>query len=245
MPLPKIDVPMFDLIQPSTGNKIKLRPFLVKEQKILLMASESNDDNAKIESIKQVLNNCIVWPENFDVETLPIFDLEYIFLQLRAKSIEENVTLEFRMKNCPKNEYQACKKIIRAVIDLSKVEVQKDPNHSPTIPLTDEIGIKMKYPGFNMQKIIRPESKDTMDDQLNLIADCIEEIWDGDAVSKAMDYKKEELVEFLLSLSSHQFSKIMDFFKTMPRVKHTLTIKCPDCDRTETVHLEGLSDFFE
>jgi hypothetical protein len=244
MALPKIDVPTFDIELPS-GPKIKYRPFLVKEEKILLMAAAGNDEKDSSEAIKQVLQNCCVLPEDLDISTLPTFDVEYYFLKIRSKSVGETVELSYGCQNMVDDENgkpKICNTIMQFEVDLDKVKTIKDKKHSTTIKLTKDVGIIMKYPKLDItSKGINDEN---IEGVLDLIVECMESIYDAEDVHEMKDTPKEETKNFILGLTQKQFDKIKEFFLTMPKLKYKTKVVCTSCDFENTVEVEGLQSFF-
>tara|TARA_B100000029_G_scaffold304320_1_gene297194 strand:+ start:886 stop:1635 length:750 start_codon:yes stop_codon:yes gene_type:complete len=248
MGLPKIAIPEYRLTLPSTGKEIKYRPFLVKEEKLLLIAMESEDSKQIIDATINVIKNCIV--DNIDVETLPMFDIEYVFLWLRARAKGELIELKY---NCPD-----CKKEIPVSFSVEDVKVFKTESHTNKIELTNDLGIVLKYPNIVLQNEI-----DSTDDKVNQIENilksillCIDYIYDKDKTYSQKDHTVEEMEEFLESLNDEQFLKISNFFETMPKLKHKVIIECKNkikeegkkkgkvCGYTEDIVLEGLQSFF-
>ena len=236
MALPKINAPTYELEVPSTGEKIKYRPFLVKEEKILLIASESGKQEDVITAIKQIATECTFG--KLKVGRMPMFDVEYIFLNIRAKSVGEVSELTLVAPDDKETR-------VDIEIDLSEIKVQESEGHTNKIELTDEMGIYMQYPTVDtfgksgMTEI-------TASNMLDVISACIGQIYDkkGEEVWEAQDSTKKELVEFIEQLSSKQFGNIQEFFDTMPKLKHTLTVKNPKTKVERDVVLSGLSDFF-
>ena len=246
MPLPKINSPVFELILPSTKQTVKYRPFLVKEQKILLIAGESNDQNANLIAIKQIINNCAI--DKIDVEKLPTFDLEYLFINLRAKSIGENIELRMRHRTGYNDEGAECDHVTLVDVNLLEIEVDQGVGHTDNIILDeeDQVGVKMKYPTLDdaSLKNLNKKSKNQMDIAMETIANCIEYIYDKEEIYKIEDVTKKELFEFIDNLSQEQFLKINNFFTSMPKVKKEIEWKCGGCGSHDKVTLEGMSNFF-
>lgn len=239
MALPKIDTPIYDLELPISKKKIKYRPFLVKEQKNLLMAMESNDNDSIQTNIKSVLQNCTI-TKKIDVDTLPLIDIEYYFLQLRARSVGEIVSNRYRCNNTVGEK--ECGNIMETDINLLEIKVEGHTNDEP-IKLTDKISVKLKYPEFSVVKKI--SSKESMTDaSFDMIANAIEYIFDGDQIYYAKESTHEELLEFLESLNQNQFSKLEEFFDNLPKLSKTVNLKCSRCGFEHTIKAEGLEDFF-
>jgi len=236
MALPTINTPTYELEVPSTGETIKYRPFLVKEEKILLIASESGKQTDIINAIKQIATACTFG--KLKVGRMPMFDVEYIFLQIRAKSVGEVSELTLIAPDDKETR-------VNVEIDLSEIKVQEIEGHTNKIELTDEMGIYMQYPTVDtfgesgMTEI-------TASNMLEVIGACIAQIYDkkGEQIWEAKDSTKKELTAFIEQLSSKQFAEIQKFFDTMPKLKHTLTIKNPKTKVERDVVLSGLSDFF-
>lgn len=246
MALPKINTPIFELNLPSSGKSIKYRPFLVKEQKVLLMAMETGDNIGIFNAVKQIINNCAI--DEVDTEKMPIFDLEYFFLRLRAKSIGEQIDLSLRHPTGYNSKNEACDHVTNSKINLLEVEVQKVLDHTDKIVIEEEtgIGIKFKYPNGELSSKFNPDdvNKTEMDIITEAMINCIDYIFDKDNIYKKEDSTREELIEFIDGLSQDQFQKLSSFFDTMPKLKHTVKWRCGGCGCEEQVTLEGLSNFF-
>lgn len=246
MSLPKIDTPVFELSLPSDGTKVKYRPFLVKEQKILLIALEADDQKAVLTAVKQIVNNCAIEPK-VDVEKMPMFDLEYFFLRLRAKSIGEEIEMNLRHPTRFNSKGAECDHSTPFKLNLLDVEVHKTIKHTDKIILdeTTGIGVKFKYPNGEMATSFTvDESGSQMDVAADAMINCIDYIFDKDNVYKKEDSTKEELVDFIDNLQQEQFQKLGQFFDTMPKLKHTLKWKCQKCGCDDDVTLEGMASFF-
>lgn len=245
MALPKINTPIFELNLPSNGNAVKYRPFLVKEQKVLLMAMESGENVTIFNAVKQIINNCSI--DELNVDKMPIFDLEYFFLRLRAKSIGEEVELNLRHPTGFNSKEVECSHVTQRKLNLLDVDVHKTLDHTDKIVLDEEtgIGIKFKYPNGEISADFEDvESKTQMDIASDAIINCVDFIFDKDNIYKKEDSTKEELIEFIDGLSQNQFEKLSAFFDTMPKLKHTIKWKCAGCGCDEEVDLEGLANFF-
>ena len=236
MALPKLNTPTYELEVPSTDEKIKYRPFLVKEEKILLMAMESKDNAQIINAVKDIVQSCTF--EKVDVSTMPMFDMEYIFLNIRAKSVGEVSKLKIL---CPDDK----KTYASVELDLTKVEVQVGDDHSNKIELTDDMGIIMTYPTIDsfLESGIETVNASNM---LDVVGSCVLQIYEqkGEKVYQAKDQTKKELTEFIESMNSGQFKKLQSFFDTMPKLTHTIQVKNPKTKKTSDVKLTGLNDFF-
>ena len=238
MPLPKIATPTYELELPSTGKTIKYRPFLVKEEKVLVIALESEDTKQITNAIKAVLKNCVL-TKGVKVETLPTFDIEFLFLNIRGKSVGEEIEVNIV---CPDDE----ETIVPVFIDLDSIQVSKDDNHTPQIKLDDDLMMEMKYP--SLEQFIKNnfdfEEGNQMDQSFELIATCIDKIYNEDEVWATADCTKKEVKEFLESMNSSQFKQIEKFFETMPKLKHTIKVTNPNTKVKSEVVLEGLASFF-
>lgn len=233
MALPKINSPTFELKLPSSGQTIKFRPFLVKEEKILLVAQQSGELKDILNAVVQIANNCIY--DDIDVEKLPLFDIEYIFINLRSKSVSN---ISEVMINDPDDGKQ-----YKVEIDLDKVVIERPEKEiSNKIDLGDGIGVVMRYPSITYMNSIGTAINDA-DTAINIIMACIEKVYDTDNVYEASEYSKEELNDFILSLSSKQFQNIQEFFNNQPKVTQKVKYKRKDGEEKELV-LEGLNDFF-
>ena len=242
MALPTLNAPEHTLELPSTGDKVKYRPFLVKEQKILMLAQEGDSEEESVEAIKQIINNCCSLDEKA-IENLPLFDIEYIFLQLRSKSVGESVTLYFRHQECENNDNQPSTKQTEINVDLSKVKVTKDPKHTTKIQLTKDVGVIMKYPKIDLINKYQ-ETGLNADTIFELIGNCIDKVYDSENSYNNSDYTPEEMENFISSMTETQFQDIRNFFDTMPVLKHTVKFTCVDCGFKDNIELEGIQSFF-
>ena len=236
MALPKLAAPKFALDIPSTGKRIMFRPFLVKEEKALLMAAQSEDTIDMIDAVKDVISAC-VQDDTFNVEKIPYFDMEYIFLNIRAKSISEVVKLEYRHTGGVNYQGIACDAVTPVEINLENVKVQHNPEHNNKIQLDDKLGLEMRYPTINDVRMVSDGA-----DEIEMLAKCIVSVYDEDSVYEPDNL--QDSLEFIESLNNEQFTKIMKFIDTMPKLKHTFGYKCRGCGQEDTVTLEGMSDFF-
>lgn len=235
MALPKVAIPKFSVNLPSTEQKISFRPFLVKEEKALLMAAQSEDESAMIDAVKDVVSACV--DENIDASKLPFFDVEYLFLNIRAKSVGEVIDLEYRHSQGINYKGDECEASTPVKVNLEEVKVQKLDDHTNKVMLTDTMGVELKYPTINnFNEVAKGE------DELKLLANCIKCVFDDDNVYDPDNL--QDSVEFIEGLNSEQFGKLMNFFNTMPKLRHKITYKCVGCGQEDTVELEGLSDFF-
>ena len=237
MPLPKISTPTYELELPSTGKKIKYRPFLVKEEKILIIAMESEDEKQITNAIKEVISSCII-TRGVKIDQLSTFDIEYLFLNIRGKSVGEEVEV---MVTCPDDGVTQ----IPTVINLDEIRVQKGKNHNRDIKLDDELILRMKYPSLN--EFIKNNfsgEEISVDNTFDLIASCVEQVYSEEESWSASDCTKKELKQFLEQLSSRQFKEIETFFDTMPKLSHTVTVTNPKTGVESDIVLEGLTAFF-
>ena len=235
MALPQVNTPTYELAVPSTDEKIKYRPFLVKEEKILLIAMESQEQSGILSAVKNIVKSCTF--EKFNVDKAPIFDVEYIFLQIRAKSVGEVSTVNLR---CPDDN----ETFVKTDIDLMEVEVEMKEEHTNKIELTDEMGMIMTYP--TLDSFTGDTTVVNATNMLDIIANCVAQIYDkkGEDVYDAKDSTNQELIDFLESLNSKQFKEVQKFFDTMPRLTHTVTIENRKTKVKSDITLTGLNDFF-
>jgi rubrerythrin len=243
MALPKIDVPIYDVKLISSKQKIKFRPFLVKEQKLFLMNNESNDTEATVNVIRQVLKNCVL--TEIDIDSLPVFDLEYLFMNLRARSVSEVVELKYRCNNTIKDEEnneKQCNMINDVSFNVLEIKPTISPEHDKKIALSEKMGIVMKYPTFEMiqKNQGKPENEMIMD----LIYSTIDYVWDADKLYYTKDQTKEEIEEFIDNMQQKDLEKIQKFFATMPKLKKDIHYKCSKCGYEEDITIEGIQSFF-
>ena len=238
MPLPKIATPTYELELPSTGTTIKYRPFLVKEEKVLVIALESEDNKQITNAIKTVLRNCIL-SKGIKVEDLPTFDIEFLFLNIRGKSVGEDIEVNII---CPDDE----KTEVPVTIALDDIEVQKDDGHDSKIRIDDNIMMEMKYPSLDqfIKNNFDFNDKNAMDQSFELIAACIDKVYTEDEVWASADCTKKEMKDFLEQMNSNQFKEIESFFETMPKLSHTVKVTNPKTKVKSDVVLEGLASFF-
>ena len=238
MPLPKISTPTYELELPSSGQTVKYRPFLVKEEKVLVIALESEDNKQITNAIKAVLKSCIQ-TRGVKVEHLPTFDIEYLFLNIRGKSVGEELEVNVI---CPDDEETQ----VKTTINLDDIQIEKDENHTKQIKLDDNLMMEMKYP--SLEQFIKNnfdfDEKNQMDQSFELIATCIDKIYNEDEVWATADCTKKEVNEFLESMNSSQFKEIETFFETMPKLSHTIKVTNPKTKVESDVVLEGLASFF-
>ena len=241
--LPKIDVPVYETTLISTGKKVKFRPFLVKEQKLFLMASQSEDSKEVVNAIKQVIANCVV-DKDVNVDTLPTFDLENLFLQLRARSVGEKVEMNYVCNNPIGDgsaEPKPCGGKIKLFLDLLEIKPTTNPEHNQKIELTPKLGIVMKYPNFEILSSLNIQSQE---DLLKIIIACIDYIYDDEQIYYAKDTTEQELNEFIESMQQTDIQKIQKFFETMPKISKNVEFHCKKCGYKEDIVIEGLQNFF-
>jgi len=231
MALPKLNTPQHELELPSTGEKVKFRPFLVKEQKLLMMAQESDKEEEISEAVMNIIDSCTT---GIDARKLPIFDIEYVFLKLRTKSVGE--TAEIKVK-CPDDN----KTFVDVTIKLDEVAVHMTADHTNVIQLTDNIKMIMKYPLMNDMKGV--DFTDGISGSFSLISKCVHEIHDGDEIHNRVDMTDKELDDFVDTMDTQQFENIMEFFNTMPKLRHAITVINPKTKKKGEVMLEGLDSF--
>ena len=237
MPLPSVSTPKYELTIPSTKKKVKFRPFLVREEKILLMASESKNQKQIVNALRDVLAGCIdSGKDKLDVMSLPTFDLQYIFLKLRSKSVGEIVDITVK---CPK-----CESVNPTQLDLSEVEISYPEDHVKEIQITDAVGIVMRYPTFEMVEGNKNIDTNDIDSVIDVLSLCIEQIYDQENVYGRKDYTDKDFKDFVYSLTQSDLTKMQSFFDTMPAMKHELNFTCIKCEAKESVTLESLDDFF-
>ena len=238
MPLPKINTPTYELVLPSTGKKIKYRPFLVREEKILIMAMESEDMTQITSAIIQIISDCLL-TKDIKVESLATFDMEYLFLNIRAKSVGETVEVNV---TCPDDgETQ-----VPTTINLDDIQVNKNDNHSRDIKLDDEYTLRMRYP--SLSEFIKTNFNSTedisVDDTFELISSCIEQVFSEEESWASSDCTKKELTSFVEQLNTKQFKDVENFFDTMPKLSHVVKVINPNTKVENEIVLEGLQSFF-
>ena len=242
MALPKIDVPIYEVEVPSNKKTIRFRPFTVKEEKLFLMAAQSDDPDSIVKTIVQVLNNCVL--DEMEIEKMPMFDLEFLFLNLRARSIGEVVELSYKCNNEIVDEEgnkKSCNNIVN--VDVNLLEIKPNGTELKNkILLTDKLGIVMKYP--NLEVIKNNAVEGELDMVIELIIDCIDYIYDEENIYYAKDSTREELLEFLDSLQSKELEKIKLFFESLPKITKEVDFSCGKCGYHEKITLEGIQNFF-
>jgi len=246
MALPKVVTPTYELTVPSSGEKVSYRPFLVKEEKILLMAMEEGGASSMAKAMKDIIFACT--DGGVKTKNLAPYDVEYFFLQLRGKSVGDviDLTLSKPGNVVCEEEGENCRQTCELKLNVDDIKVDSSGEAESKIELTDTIGVKMNYPQIETAaKYAGTIGVDMKTDNIfKMINECIEYIWDDEEIFKAKDSSKKELTEFIESLDTNQFSKIRDFFEGMPRLKHIIEWKCPKCDKTGPMLLEGIDSFF-
>tara|TARA_B100000214_G_C23769334_1_gene536014 strand:+ start:22 stop:741 length:720 start_codon:yes stop_codon:yes gene_type:complete len=238
MPLPKIATPTYELELPSTEQPVNYRPFLVKEEKLLVLALESEDTKQITTAIKSVLKSCVL-TKGIKVEHLPTFDIEYLFLHIRGKSVGEEIEVNI---TCPDDEITQ----VPVTLNLDDIKVQKNDNHNNQIKLDDNLMMELKYPSLDqfIKNNFDFDEKNQMEQSFDLIGTCIDKIYNEEEVWATADCTKKEIKEFLESMNSSQFKEIENFFETMPKLSHTIKVTNPKTKVEGEVELEGLASFF-
>ena len=238
MPLPKISTPTYEMVLPSSNKKIKYRPFLVKEEKVLILAMESQDTATVANAVKDVLKNCIL-SRGIKVEKLSTFDIEYLFLNIRGKSVGEAIEV---MVTCPDDG----KTQVPTSINIDEIKVIIDDNHQRDIKLDDTYSLRMRYPSLDefVKNNFATASDISVDDTFDLIASCVDQVYSEEESWAAADCTQKELTQFVESLNSNQFKEVEKFFDTMPKLSHTVRVINPNTKKENEVVLEGLQNFF-
>ena len=241
MPLPIIQHPIFEVYLKSLDKKIRFRPFLVKEEKILLMTKESEDEDSIVKAIKQIIRNCCL--DEIDVDRLPIFDVEMFFVNLRMRSIGEKVSLNFECKKPIQDSEEICNFVNDYDLELEKIKFDVSDSHTNRIKLSETIGVEMRYPV--LEKVLQNTTiDDILNDSIELIAKHIECIYDADQIYTKQDFSDSDLQEFLNSLTTDQINYLLQFFTTAPKVVLKETVKCKKCGNEHLIYTENLYDFF-
>ena len=238
MPLPKISTPTYEMVLPSSNKKIKYRPFLVKEEKVLILAMESQDTATVANAVKDVLKNCIL-SRGIKVEKLSTFDIEYLFLNIRGKSVGEAIEV---MVTCPDDG----KTQVPTSINIDEIKVIIDDDHQRDIKLDDTYSLRMRYPSLDefVKNNFATASDISVDDTFDLIASCVDQVYSEEEYWAAADCTQKELTQFVESLNSNQFKEVEKFFDTMPKLSHTVKVINPNTKKENEVVLEGLQNFF-
>jgi hypothetical protein len=241
MTLPTIDVPIYDITLPSNGKTVKIRPFLVKEEKLLLMAIESKDNENIIKTTKQVISNCII-SGDIDLEKMPFFDVDYLFIALRAKSIGEKIETSYVCNNLV--DGNKCGGVFEAAIDISNCVIEKNDDITMDIQLNGNLSIKMKYPTYSIMKMITG-NESNFQKKIRVIASCVDRIVNGDKIYSNKDFSKEELVNFIEGLTSEQYKKIETFVDNLPSFAIESGGVCPKCKFEHKVKYTDFTRFFQ
>ena len=240
MPLPTIETPTYELKLYSSNKKVKYRPFLVKEEKVLIIALESKDQSAITNAVKEVLKKCIL-TKGIDVDNLPTFDIEHLFLNIRAKSIGEDIKLTV---TCPDDGETK----VPVTIYVDEIKISKPRGHSKDVVLDDNMTLRMKYPSLNQfienNFDTEDEAETMVDKTFKVVADCMDTIFTGEDAWDAKDYTPSERLEFVEQLNSQQYKKVEKFFSTMPKLSHKIEVVNPNTKKKGSIILEGLADFF-
>ena len=243
MALPKVSTPTYELIVPSTGEIVSYRPFLVKEEKTLLMAAEDQNISTITKAMRDIISTCT--EGEVDLKTLAPYDIEYIFLQLRGKSIGDVINLNLKKPDSIECEESECPGSTEIKVNIDDIKIDTSSIIDSKIELTKDIGIKLGFPQLDsVQKYTTKGGGMTPDGVFKMINDCIEYIWEGKDIYKAKDSTKKELNDFIESLNTVQFNKIRNFFESMPRLRHEITWTCSKCDKSAPLLLEGIDSFF-
>jgi hypothetical protein len=242
--LPKIDVPIYSVKLLSNNKELRFRPFTVKEEKLFLMANESEELESIVDTIKQILNNCIL--DELDVSTLPLFDIEYLFLHIRARSISEIVNLKYKCNNDVTDdgaeESHKCNNVVEIDFNILEVKPEIQIGHTNKIEITEKMGMIMKYPSF--ETLRKLDVANEAESIIKTTVNCIDYVYDSESIYYAKDSTEEELIEFLESMQSKDLEKIKFFFDTMPKMKKDIEFKCNKCGHEEKIELEGIQNFF-
>lgn len=240
MALPLNNTPVYSLVVPSLKKTVKYRPFLVKDQKALMLAQQSEDDKVMVDTLKSVISSCIV--DELDVDSLALFDLEYIFTQLRSKSVGENVDLILSCDEDHGDQNKLAK--VKITVNLNEIQVESKEDHDKNIKLWGDVGVVMRYPSVDVIKKFQNIKESDTESVFNIISQSIEYIYDGNEVYHTKDQSKSELMEFINNLTTEQFQKIQKFFETMPKLTYDINYNCPVCSKAHNVKLEGMDSFF-
>lgn len=240
MALPIMSTPTYTMVVPSTGESVRYRSFLVKEEKALLIAQQSEDMVTMVETLKGVIKSCVM--DKVDIDKLAIFDLEYMFMTIRGKSVGETVDLIFPCDEDHGEQNEKAKSTVQ--IDLNTITVQKGEGHTNKIELFDNVGVVMKYPTVDILKKLQGVDQEDLDKIFDIMALSIDYIYDGDQIFYANEQKTSELKQFIENLTSEQFVKIQSFFETMPKLSKEIEYTCPICGKYHKKMLEGIQSFF-
>jgi len=237
MALPMNTAPIYKLTVPSTGKEVEFRPFLIKEEKALLIAQQSEDPHVMLSSIKEVIKSCV--KQDIDVDSLATFDIEYIFVKLRSKSVGEMIDLTLECDTCTDD-----KAVAKVNIDLTKLNVSRNEKHTNNIKLFDDVGVMMKYPTIDIIKELESAEENDYEKVFEIIGKCIDTVYNSSEVFHIKEQPEAETMEFLNNLTGEQFGKIREFFDTMPVLEHAIQYTCPVCNKEHNKLLRGLESFF-
>jgi hypothetical protein len=237
MALPKMNAPLYNVTIPSNKKEVKFRPFLVKEEKSLLLAQQSEDPKVMINTLKSIIENCIV--DDVDVNKLATFDYEYLFTQIRAKSVGEMIELLFLCDTCDDDKAKA-----QINLDITKFKVEFPEGHDNKIMLFDDVGVIMKNPTLDTLDKLEKIKDGDVDSIFDVVADCMEAVYNTEEVFYTKDQTKQEVLDFLENLTQEQFKKIENYFLTMPKLKQIVEYDCPVCNKHHVKSMEGLASFF-
>lgn len=235
MALPVIKIPEFSCILPSTNEEIRFRPFLVKEQKVLLLALEGEDETEILNAVQTLVKDCVL--SNINIDKLPFFDFEYLFMKIRSKSIGEVIKLKMKHQ---KTVNKKCKQETDIVIDLDEITINMNSKKNDKIMITDDIGVKLRYPTIKDNKQLMKIEEDTIK-MFKMVSTCIEYVFDQE---KMYESNQTEIEDWLLTLNTDQFEKIINFFKNIPKLEYTKEWTCEKCGKSEKLHIEGFQNFF-
>jgi Zn finger protein HypA/HybF involved in hydrogenase expression len=236
MALPQMNTPLYKINIPSTGKQITFRPFLVREEKALLLSQQSEDTDVMINTLKEVIRGCVKEP--IDPDSLAIFDIEYLFTNIRAKSVGEVVELIFTCAHCEEKNNK-----VKLGVDLTQIPIIKDPKHTNRIELFDNVGVLMKYPNLNTFKKAEGQ-EDDINSVMEVVIDCIDAIYNGDEMFYTKEQTREEVEEFVMNLTKNQFDKLEEFFVTIPKYRQEIEFDCPECHAHNSTVVEGPASFF-
>lgn len=239
MSLPRLDIPLFDLIIPSTGQSITYRPFLVKEEKILLVAKEGDDEDGMLRATIQVIESCT--NGEIDINSLTSFDIEYLFLNIRAKSVGEVIELRYKHTGDVNREGENCSAVTTVSVNIEDIKVVTPENHDKKIMITDDVGVQMKYPQPKVYENIQESSTKA---SVEAIVDCIDYLFDKEQIYDATTTTREEMIQFVENLKTNQLNKIGQFFESMPVLQYETEYTCAGCGQVDKLNLKGLTDFF-
>lgn len=241
MALPKIDLPTFKLFLKSIQKEIVFRPFVVKEEKLLLLALETEDLDSILEAVKQVINNCVL--TEIDIDELPLFDIEFLFLNIRARSMGEIINVTYICQN-ELEEGKKCPAEMDVEVDVLKAAIEMT-TEEPTVMISENVGIKFKYPTIEISRVLNATDLPEVETTIKLIELCTDYLFDEEQVYKTEDMQPGEFAEFISNLTQEQFIQMQNFFNNIPKIKYDTKVTCGSCGKEHDIHLEGMLDFFE